>query len=67
MMMRNLEQRRTTVPLQGGLHALALGSLQGRYVSAEYVCEKCGHIAGPDKLDHICPCAKCADLQRKAG
>ena len=32
-----------------------------------YVCEKCGHIAAPDDLDHTCPCAKCADLQRKAG
>jgi hypothetical protein len=26
-----------------------------------YVCEKCGHIAAPDKVDHTCPCAKCAD------
>ena len=31
-----------------------------------YVCEKCGHIVAPDKLDHTCLCAKCADLQRKA-
>jgi hypothetical protein len=26
-----------------------------------YLCEKCGHIAAPNKLDHACPCAKCAD------
>ena len=25
-----------------------------------YLCDGCGHIAVPDKLDEICPCAKCA-------
>ena len=32
-----------------------------------YICDECGHIGVPDKPDYTCPCANCAESQRKAG
>lgn len=49
------------------LLSVVFGCDDGKRQDNSYVCAECGHIAVPDKFEHTCPCAKCADLHRNSG